>query len=127
MDEVNTTETSEPHIPEVSSDVASQISSATYSFVRKANSYLSINHLLPDSNKSETEGQDMSNDCVLSELENCIVNLVRTDIQISALQVNELKNCFVITGPISGSVLLRKCVGCVFLLACHQVSDHECR
>ena len=60
-------------------------------------------------------------DFQLSNLTDCIVNLVSTDTVIGAIHIKNLKNTLIMSGPVGGSILSYGCERCVFLVGCHQV------
>lgn len=68
--------------------------------------------------REEISGRDLS----LSSLVNCTVKLNGSPI---AFRANNLVNCKVFCGPVSGSVFVDSCRGCVFALACQQLRVHS--
>lgn len=68
--------------------------------------------------REEILGRDLS----LSSLVNCNVRLNGSPI---AFHANNLVNCKVFCGPVSGSVFVDSCRGCVFVLACQQLRVHS--
>ncbi|KAI8820987.1 tubulin binding cofactor C-domain-containing protein [Fimicolochytrium jonesii] len=69
-----------------------------------------------------TSTQDDAKDYKLSNLTHCVVSILGTP--IAALHATHLQHCLVITGPISGSLFIQDCVGCVFVVACRQFRMH---
>lgn len=61
-------------------------------------------------------------DVVLSDLDTCSVSL--KDIS-TALRVNKLSKCVVVSGPVSGSFFVEGASDCVFVIASRQVRIHE--
>lgn len=62
-----------------------------------------------------------SKDVTLSSMVNCTIRLQGSP---TALHVNNLVNCRIFCGPISGSAFIEGCQGCVFALACQQLRVH---
>ncbi|XP_046571096.1 LOW QUALITY PROTEIN: tubulin-specific chaperone C-like [Haliotis rubra] len=60
-------------------------------------------------------------DVALADLTDCTVKLLGAP---SAIHINKLNNCRVFSGPVSGSVFIRQCVGCTFVLPCQQLRIH---
>lgn len=60
-------------------------------------------------------------DVALADLTDCTVKLLGAP---SAIHINKLRNCRVFSGPVSGSVFIRECVGCTFVLPCQQLRIH---
>lgn len=60
-------------------------------------------------------------DVALANLESCIVKLHGTP---SAIHINKLNNCVILSGPVSGSVFIRECQSCTFVVACQQLRIH---
>lgn len=61
-------------------------------------------------------------DVALVDLTNCIIKLYGAP---SAIQVFNVKNCHILSGPVSGSVFIRSCNKSVFVLACQQLRVHN--
>ncbi|VVB09797.1 unnamed protein product [Arabis nemorensis] len=57
----------------------------------------------------------------LSDLDSCQVRLKGT---VNALFIHRLKNCYVYTGPVIGSILIDDVEDCVLVLASHQIRIH---
>lgn len=79
---------------------------------------------------------DTTNSVSLSNLDKCIVNLssdCRTEEaektseskSIPALYLENITNSVVIATNIKGSALIHNASNCIFVLKCHQVSDHH--
>ncbi|CAG8469625.1 6011_t:CDS:2 [Paraglomus occultum] len=64
-------------------------------------------------------------DFQLSNLTDCIVNLVSADIIIGAIHIKNLKNTLIMSGPVGSSILSHGCERCVFLVGCHQFRMHD--
>ncbi|KAF8802360.1 TBCC-domain-containing protein [Phlegmacium glaucopus] len=69
-------------------------------------------------------------DLSLSDLNDCIVNLLPTasagsSLKISALHARNLKTCVVLLPSIDGSALLENISGCIIVLGCHQFRMHS--
>lgn len=60
-------------------------------------------------------------DVTLSSLVNCTILLQGSP---TALQVDNLVNCRIFCGPISGSAFINGCRDCIFVLACQQFRVH---
>jgi hypothetical protein len=61
-------------------------------------------------------------DVALVDLTDCTVRLMGAP---SAIHVFNLKNCRILSGPVSGSIFVRSCIDCVFVLACQQLRIHN--
>ncbi|KAK7477753.1 hypothetical protein BaRGS_00031041 [Batillaria attramentaria] len=61
-------------------------------------------------------------DVALVDLTNCTVRLFGAP---SAIHVFNLKNCRVFSGPVSGSIFIRSCDRCTFVLPCQQLRIHN--
>ncbi|KAJ9086474.1 hypothetical protein DSO57_1003808 [Entomophthora muscae] len=68
-----------------------------------------------------TSDGSVSKSVQLSKLEGCAINLFSQKQAIATLYLDDLVNCIVFAPPISNSVLINNCRGCLFFLACHQV------
>jgi len=68
-------------------------------------------------------------DLVISELDNCIVDLlapsrgVSNELKASALHVRNLTRCVLLLPPVAGSALLHDLTDCTVVLGCHQVCE----
>ncbi|KAG0348493.1 hypothetical protein BG005_011503 [Podila minutissima] len=62
-------------------------------------------------------------DVALTNLTDCTVNLVH-NIPLGAIHIKNLKHCTLVIPPVSGSILLHDCEGCVLIGACHQSRMH---
>lgn len=60
-------------------------------------------------------------DVALARLDSCTIKLYGSP---SAIHINKLNNCKVFSGPVSGSVFIRECVNCVFVVPCQQLRTH---
>ncbi|CAG8450574.1 792_t:CDS:2 [Ambispora gerdemannii] len=63
-------------------------------------------------------------DFQLTDLTNCVVNLVSKKISIGAIHIRGLKNSVMLVGPVGSSVLIHDCERCVFVVGCHQFRMH---
>lgn len=61
-------------------------------------------------------------DVAIAELNDCVVRLFGAP---SAVHINKLKNCKIFSGPVSGSIFIRECTNCTFVLPCHQLRIHS--
>ncbi|GAB0093266.1 tubulin-specific chaperone C [Sergentomyia squamirostris] len=67
-------------------------------------------------------GQDLT----LNDLENCLVRIIGHP---GSIQLSKMKNCVLITGPVSRSIFADDCSNCKFLFACQQMrlhTSHNC-
>lgn len=78
--------------------------------------------LVNEFNRSECA--DHIGEFTLSDLRDCEVRLKGC---LSALFINNLVNCKVYVGAITGSVLIEGAEGCVFVLASHQIRIHNAK
>ncbi|KAG5459018.1 MAG: hypothetical protein BJ554DRAFT_655 [Olpidium bornovanus] len=69
--------------------------------------------------------RNTNNDCLIRNLENCTVNLIREGVHLGALHISGINNCVVVAGAVAGAAIVRECVGSVLVLGCHQV--RQCR
>lgn len=60
-------------------------------------------------------------DVALANLESCKVSLLGTP---SAIHINKLTNCTILSGPVSGSIFIRECKNCTFVVPCQQLRIH---
>ncbi|KAG0367207.1 tubulin binding cofactor C-domain-containing protein [Gamsiella multidivaricata] len=67
--------------------------------------------------------QRKAKDVALTNLTDCTVNLVHS-IPLGAIHIRNLKRCTLVIPPVSGSILLHDCEGCVLIGACHQSRMH---
>ncbi|XP_077017938.1 tubulin-specific chaperone C [Tamandua tetradactyla] len=63
-------------------------------------------------------------DVLLTELTNCTVKLYGNP---NTLRLTKARNCTVLCGPVSTSVFLENCSGCVLSVACQQLRVHSTR
>ncbi len=61
-------------------------------------------------------------DVALTRLSNCVVKLHGSP---GAMHVSNLKNCKVFSGPVSGSIFIDQCAGCLFVMPCQQMRIHS--
>ncbi|XP_005093429.1 tubulin-specific chaperone C [Aplysia californica] len=61
-------------------------------------------------------------DVALAGLTECTVLLCGAP---SAIHINKLKNCKIFCGPVPGSIFIRECSNCTFVLACQQLRIHS--
>ncbi|KAH3845218.1 tubulin-specific chaperone C-like [Dreissena polymorpha] len=61
-------------------------------------------------------------DVALANLKSCTVKLFGAP---SAIHVNKLVNCTILSGPVSGSIFIRECTNCVFAVPCQQLRIHS--
>ncbi|GFO48208.1 tubulin-specific chaperone c-like [Plakobranchus ocellatus] len=61
-------------------------------------------------------------DIALVNLANCTVLLYGAP---SAVHINKLNKCTIFCGPVPGSIFIRDCVECTFVLACQQLRIHS--
>ncbi|KAG9297962.1 hypothetical protein G9A89_018790 [Geosiphon pyriformis] len=91
----------------------------------RQNSLLFINSYIPLSMKlDDVKKTGGILDFQLSNLSNCIVNLVSPKVIIGAIQIKGLKNTLVVAGPVASSILIHDCEQCVFVVGCHQFRMH---
>ena len=74
--------------------------------------------------------QPQQSDLTLSDLNNCIVNLLppsseEYSLKISALHARNLTQCVVLLPSVDGSALLENISGCIVILGCHQVRFYQ--
>ncbi|ESO86141.1 hypothetical protein LOTGIDRAFT_179417 [Lottia gigantea] len=72
-------------------------------------------------NLSMDPSQINQKDVALARLKHCVVKLYGSP---SAIHVNELEDCKIFCGPVSGSIFIRECKNCVFILSCQQLRIH---
>lgn len=60
-------------------------------------------------------------DVALARLDSCKVKLLGTP---SAIHINKLTNCTILSGPVSGSIFIRQCKDCTFVVPCQQLRIH---
>lgn len=60
-------------------------------------------------------------DVALARLESCTIRLLGAP---SAIHINKLTNCTILSGPVSGSIFIRGCKNCIFVVACQQLRIH---
>lgn len=60
-------------------------------------------------------------DVALARLDSCDVRLQGTP---SAVHINKLRSCTILCGPVSGSIFIRECTNCTFVVACQQLRIH---
>lgn len=83
-------------------------------------------------------GDASSSSISLNNLNKCIVNLssdcrteeaerIAESKSLPALYLENISNSVVIATNIKGSALIHNAVNCIFILKCHQVSDHDHR
>ncbi|KAL4238145.1 hypothetical protein ACF0H5_002857 [Mactra antiquata] len=84
--------------------------------------------LLADCKFSDRNGEQLvmdstinKKDVALTCLDSCIVKLHGTP---SAVHINKLSNCTILSGPVSGSIFIRECKNCTFVVACQQLRIH---
>ena len=66
----------------------------------------------------------------ISDLDNCIVNLLPGDddqTEITALHLQRISRSVILLPQISGSIILHDLSECVIVVGCHQVIDDESR
>ncbi|XP_037700753.1 tubulin-specific chaperone C [Choloepus didactylus] len=63
-------------------------------------------------------------DVLLTELSNCTIKLYGNP---NTLRLSNARNCTVFCGPVSTSVFLENCSGCVLTVACQQLRVHSTR
>jgi len=100
---------------------ASSITSSNLSLSLQTSAYLTISSL---------PTQPQQSDLTLSDLNNCIVNLLPSSsegysLKISALHARNLTQCVVLLPSIDGSALLENISGCIMILGCHQFRMHS--
>ena len=76
------------------------------------------------SNQTLTKDAEEINlkDVALADLTECTVLLKGAP---SAIHINKLKNCKIFCGPVPGSIFIRECIDCIFVLACQQLRIHS--
>ena len=60
-------------------------------------------------------------DVALARLESCTVRLLGAP---SAIHINKLTDCTILSGPVSGSIFIRECKNCTFIVPCQQLRIH---
>ena len=60
-------------------------------------------------------------DVALARLDSCTIKLYGSP---SAIHINKLTNCKIFSGPVSGSIFIRECTNCVFVVPCQQLRIH---
>ncbi|KAJ7956808.1 tubulin-folding cofactor C [Quillaja saponaria] len=68
----------------------------------------------------EFRGSDVG-EFTISDLDSCEVRWIGS---FRVLFVHRLKNCRVYVGPVLGSILIEEVVGCLFMVASHQIRIH---
>lgn len=63
-----------------------------------------------------------SKDVALADLTDCTVLLYGAP---SAVHISKLSNCKIFCGPVPGSIFIRDCINCTFVLACQQLRVHS--
>ena len=76
---------------------------------------------LKGKNLEMTENEINQKDVALARLDSCMVKLYGSP---SAIHVNKLTNCKIFSGPVSGSIFIRECLNCVFVVPCQQLRIH---
>ena len=76
---------------------------------------------LKDQNLEMTENDINQKDVALARLDSCTVKLFGSP---SAIHINKLTNCKIFSGPVSGSIFIRECTNCVFVVPCQQLRIH---
>lgn len=67
------------------------------------------------------ENQINNRDVTLSNLTNCVVQLHG---HLGSLQMSNLINCIIFSGPVSRSIFGENCTNCKFIVACQQMRLH---
>ncbi|KAF8936013.1 tubulin binding cofactor C-domain-containing protein [Dissophora ornata] len=67
--------------------------------------------------------RQVAKDVALTNLTDCTISLMH-DIPLGAIHIKNLKRCILVIPPVSGSILLHDCEGCVLIGACHQSRMH---
>jgi len=96
------------------------MTSSNLTLSQQTRAYLTISSL-----PTHLQQSDLS----LSDLNDCIVNLLPhssggDSLKISALHARNLKNCVVLLPSVDGSALLENVSGSIIVLGCHQVRIH---
>ena len=77
------------------------------------------------SQSSATQNAEIS----ISNLSDCIVNLTgnkKPELQNTAVHVNDVHNCVLLLGNVTGSVLVHGLDRCTVIVSCHQVRPTYC-
>ncbi|EDO49057.1 predicted protein, partial [Nematostella vectensis] len=77
-------------------------------------------------NKHQTlimsEQETLDQDIGLSDLENCTIKLMGPPL---AVRMDKLRNCIIISGPVSTAIFIDDCQDCTFIVACQQLRVHH--
>lgn len=83
---------------------------------------------LADCKFTDVNGQILSmdssincKDVALARLKSCTVKLYGAP---SAIHINDVEDCIILSGPVSGSVFIRESKNCVFVVPCQQLRVH---
>ena len=82
-----------------------------YNFSDKANEIL-----------TKKDNEVTNQDVAIARLSNCTVKLYGSP---GAMHINNLKNCKIFSGPVSGSIFIDDCTDCVFVMPCQQMRIHS--
>ncbi|KAF2885065.1 hypothetical protein ILUMI_21120 [Ignelater luminosus] len=61
-------------------------------------------------------------DVTLKDLECCVIKIYGTP---STIHMNHLKNCLILSGPVSTSIFAENCTNCKLVIACQQLRLHS--
>lgn len=70
----------------------------------------------------KTQSEIGNKDVALARLSDCVIKLYGSP---SALHIDQLKNCTILCGPVSGSIFMDHCTDCVLVMACQQLRVHH--
>ena len=102
------------------------LSSSKLESVNTANKvqYVVLHIFCDEDSKVLTKSEEdvNSKDLDISRLKNCVVILKGNP---AALHINNLTDCKIFCGPVSGSIFITECINCVFVLACQQLRIHK--
>ena len=77
---------------------------------------------LKDKQLEMNESEINQKDVALAGLDSCKVALYGSP---SAIHINKLSNCKIFSGPVSGSIFIRECINCLFVVPCQQLRIHS--
>ena len=70
----------------------------------------------------KTAEETNDKDVALARLNNCVVKIFGSP---RAIHIDKLVNCKVLTGPVSGSIIMDNCQNCTFVMPCQQLRIHH--
>ncbi|KAK7461101.1 hypothetical protein VKT23_009030 [Stygiomarasmius scandens] len=127
----SSTSTSTPEPQSVSSQdtsASTSISTSHLTLSSHSQEHLTLRSIAGLPSASDSSSPRLRSDLALTDLENCVVNLLtpplEKELDISAVQIRNVKNCVVLLPKINGSVMLHDMKNCVVVLGCHQFRMH---